>query len=225
MRGVADSPGLIGVTRRWAIVKAVLAARRMTLPAVALYLMSYAVMLGGDAITIPVFDASSADASLSTNSGLVVTAVLPVLTISVTMVDPEPWIFRGAVRTPYRERSWVALMCLGLTAGGAWIFTSAGPTARHTPLLVPDSIIYLALALAGVRLFGRYLYWLPPLAVALLLSVPGLVPARINVLYLDAHVGVTAAIAVIALLVVGPLVVMQGSLVPREDASPLVRGD
>lgn len=155
------------------------------------------------------------------DSGLVVGLVLPVAVGSRVLVEADFPPTRTAVRPLAGDRLfWAAVALLVSVVGSSLVaWTNAGASLS----VLAAGLLLASLGLLGVGLLGAHGQWAVPLAVAFVASVPDLVPARWNVLYLTSASGQVLLLSGVVLAVSLPIYARSGStgVVPRPGRDDL----
>lgn len=134
------------------------------------------------------------------DSASVVGLLVPVAVVGLCLREGPRHLVLGAARPLWPQRLALALACSTAVFAGAW--TLALLADLPTTVVLLDAQLYFALLLVSTSLWGVALGWVTPLALALLMSAPGLIPWQWNFLY-NQDVTLERWAAVAAVLAVG----------------------
>lgn len=118
--------------------------------------------------------------------------VLPVAVVVRQLEDRAAWLFATGARGRIVERGryFGALVLAAVALGCVLAQVTAAP--GFWVLVLADYVLLLALGSLGAVVLGAGLSWLPPVAVAVAFSTPGLIPIDANLLVRPAAAGQVA---------------------------------
>lgn len=142
------------------------------------------------------------------DTAILVGLMLPVAVLASLLEDKSPWLAITSPRAqPLLRAAWLGvLVAVTLCVGG--LLAAAVPAQIPGSLIFADFLALFALALGSAVVLGRPLAWLPPAALALACSTPGLVPLASNWLVLADHAARVTWLGLAALVVFGLMFVL-----------------
>ncbi|MFL6107936.1 MAG: hypothetical protein ACJ72L_13320 [Marmoricola sp.] len=137
------------------------------------------------------------------DTAVIVGLALPVAVLGRTAEDRMAWLLATSSRQLYLIRTaWVLVL---YSAGGlvAAVLAFTAPGQQPAQLIFADEMLLLSLAVISAVLFSAQLCWLLPVAAALAISSPGLIPLRVNWPVLADHARAVSAIDIFMLALGG----------------------
>jgi hypothetical protein len=144
------------------------------------------------------------------DTGVVVGLVLPIAVVAVALDEGPDYLVRGAARSLLLVRFGLAVAYLEVVAGMAAVV--AVVAALPLLLVVLDAVLLASLTLTGTSVFGVKGGWIPAAAAAVIVSAPGLLPWKLNLMY-HLEVGRPFVVAVLGLGVAATAIyLLRGSV-------------